>query len=92
LNNCTYYLVGKQKIWKENSTGIQTQPISMTTSSIFRTISTIDAHRGEGERRVRLYKFGHKNAIKDENRGPPRLKSKTKIGDPLDFLPTSSTP
>jgi hypothetical protein len=82
LNNCTYYLVGKQKIWKENSTGIQTQPISMTTSSIFRTISNIDAHRGEGERGVRLDKFGHKNAIKHENRGPPRFSANLNSNTP----------
>jgi hypothetical protein len=44
----------------------------------------IDAHRGEGGggrgREIKFEKFGHKNAIKLEKRGP------------LDFLTTLSTP
>jgi hypothetical protein len=56
----------------------------MTTSSIFRTISNIDAHRGEGKRVVGLDKFGHKNAIKHENRRPPRFSANLK--NPLKII------
>jgi hypothetical protein len=46
----------------------------------------MDAHRGEGVRVIGLDKFGHKNAIKDENRGPPRFSANLKYPLKIIFL------